>query len=48
MTDLDALKRITEFIRLAREELAADLDAKDYKYLDRVVPVKPDYYEEAA
>lgn len=24
--DLDALRRITEYIRLAREELAADLD----------------------
>ena len=38
MDDLDALKRITEFIRLAREEMNADLDAMDYKDLARVVP----------
>ena len=38
MDDLDALKRITEFIRLARADLAADLNAKDYADLARVVP----------
>ena len=38
MDDLDALRRITEFIRLAREEMNADLDAMDYADLARVVP----------
>ena len=40
MSDLDALRRITEFIRLAREEMNADLDAMDYVDLARVVPAK--------
>ena len=48
MTDLDALRRITEFIRQAREEMNADLDAMDYADLARVVPVKPEYLDEAA
>ena len=44
MTDLDALKRIVEFIRLAREEMNADLDAKDYADLASVVTgPRPDY-----
>ena len=38
MSDLDALRRITEYIRQAREEMNADLDAMDYKDLARVVP----------
>ena len=37
--DLDALKRITAYLRLAREELAADMDR-----LERVVPM--DYARE--
>ena len=48
MNDLDALRRITEFIRLAREEMNADLDAKDYADLAGVVPVKPEHDKEAA
>ena len=48
MSDLDALKRITDFIRQAREELAADLDAKDYADLASVVPGKPENDKEAA
>ena len=47
-TDLDALKRITEYLRLAREEMNADLDAMDYKDLARVVPVKSENDREAA
>ena len=38
MTELDALLLITEFIRQAREEMNAELDAMDYKDLARVVP----------
>ena len=48
MDDLDALKRITEYIRLAREEMNADLDAADYADLARVVPGKPEHDKEAA
>ena len=48
MTDLDALKRITEFIRLSREEMNADLDAMEYADLARVVPVKSENDKEAA
>ena len=44
MTELDALLRITEFIRLAREEMNADLDAADYADLASVVPgPRPEY-----
>ena len=42
--ELDALKRITEYIRQAREELRADLDAMDAADLARAVPgPRPDY-----
>ena len=40
MDDLDALRRITEYLRLAREEMNADLDAMDYADLARVVPAE--------
>ena len=44
MDDLDALRRITEYLRLAREEMNADLDAADYADLARVVPgPRPEY-----
>ena len=48
MDDLDALRRITEYLRQAREEMNADLDAMDYKDLARVVPVKSEHDKEAA
>jgi hypothetical protein len=38
MDDLDALRRITAYIRLMRADLAADLDRMDYNDLARVVP----------
>ena len=40
--ELDALKRIAAYLRLAREELAADMDRLDR--LERVVPL--DYARE--
>ena len=42
--DLDALKRIAAYLRLAREELAADMDRLDARDLERVVPL--DYARE--
>ena len=48
MDDLDALKRIVQYIRQSREEMNADLDAMDYKDLARVVPGKSENDEGAA
>lgn len=44
MDDLDALRRITAYIQLARADLAADLDRMEYNDLARVVPL--DYVRE--
>ena len=41
---LDALKRIIAYLRLAREELAADMDRLDAGDLARVIPL--DYARE--
>lgn len=38
MTDLDALRRITQYIRLMRADLSDDLDRMDYNDVARVVP----------
>lgn len=38
MTDLETLKRITDYIRLMRADLSNDLDRMEYNDLARVVP----------